>query len=903
MWTDSLREFVSRLFKQWRRPRVEEEMTEELQFHIEQQTAMYIRRGMKPHAARRKARRQFGGVEQVREDARDTMRIVWLGDLWRDARLATRTLRRSLTFSVTVILVLGMAIGLSTTIFTFVQAILLSPLPYRQSERLVMLRSLNPNRELQLYGVSWPDLFDWRKQAESFEGIAAFRPLDCDLTDGTSTQRIQGMSITRNFFDVVGVPLALGRTFSEAEEETRYGSMILGHDLWSRRFRGDPGVIGRSQDVYSWTKYPKSGVSAWQIVGVSGFTVPFFPTQTDVGGRTPGINDQIEFWQPPWVYNDDDRSARYLFTAVARLKQGISVEQAAAEMRVISRRLAEEYPDTNRGWTVEVIPVEDLVTAEVRPALLVLSGAVAFLLFISCANVAGLLVVRGVARQQELAVRIALGAGRWRLVRQLVTETLLLCLAGGAVGVLFSLWSVGVVRSLAPPEIPRLAEVRVDLAVLYFALGLSLATGVFVGGFPALLSSTMDVNDTLKAGGRSASASKSQRRLMSGLIVGEIAVCLVLLTGAGLLIRSFASVVGIDPGFRTDRLLTMTVSLPQAKYEWKHNSDFCVELVTNLRAAPGVEAASAVRGIPTRETHFDCNVYIEGRPVEPKQEMPQGKARVVEPGFFETMQVPLLKGRLFEPVDSIGEIGYTRVTVCNETFAGRFFPGESPLGKRFSVIGPGEDPIEIVGVVGDVRFTGLAHEPHAEFYYPEALFPQSEFTLLVRTAGDPQTMMGTVERLIRETDPSVVVTSPNTMEEVISRSLSRERFLMLLLSTFSIGALVLSATGHYGVMSYSVSQRRRELGIRLALGATPGSVVRMVVAESLGLALIGLVVGFAASLAGGRLIASHLYGIEPTDPLTLAGAVAVMLSVSVLATVVPSIRGSRFEPAVVLRGD
>lgn len=885
------------------RSQFESDLDEELRFHIEQQTDELIRQGMSLEDARREALRQFGGVEQVREQVRDTRQFVWLSDALRDTRLAIRMLRRVPGFAITIILVLGLATGLATTIFSFVRAILLEPLPYPQAERLVVIRSFNPERELQLFGVSWPDLLDWRDQANSFEGIAAFRHLSCDLTDGQSTQRIHGMSATRNFFEVLGVSMAVGRTFNEDEERTKAGKLVLGHDLWARRFRGDPEIVGRTTDVYSWARFPETGPFAWEIVGVAGIEVPFLPTDTHVLRESPGINQKVEYWQPPWVYNRTDRTARYEWTAIARLKAGVSVEQAAAEMRLVSKRLADEYPESNRHWSAEVVPLEELVTASIRPTLWMLSGAVGFLLLIACANVAGLLVVRGISRQQEIAVRIALGAGRWRLVRQLITESLLLCLAGGAVGVLLSIWSVDVVRALTPPDVPRLLNVRVDPTVLAFALGLSILTGVFVGSLPALLGSSLDLNETLKSGGRGASASKSRRRLMGGLVIGELAVCLVLLTGAGLLIRSFAEVLAVDPGFRTENLLTMNVSLPSAKYEWKHNSEFCVELVTKVEELPGVESASAVRGLPTRETRFDSNLHFAGRPAVPKEELPQGKARVIEPGFFETMEVPLLEGRLFEPDDSIGEIGYTKVTVCNETFAKRFFPDESPLGKRFSVVGPDEFMMEIVGVVGDVRFSGLREKAHAEFYYPEALFPQSEFTLLARTTVEPQALLGTVEKLIRDAEPDVIITSPLSMDDVVTESLSRERFVMLLISVFSIGALVLSVTGHYGVMAWSVSQRRREIGIRSALGATTWQIVWHIAAEGLLLAAIGLAIGTTVSLACGRLIESELYGISATDPTSLGIAVLVLLLASLLAVTLPAIRGARIDPSEVLRSE
>jgi putative ABC transport system permease protein len=613
------------------------------------------------------------------------------------------------------------------------------------------------------------------------------------------------------------------------------------------------------------------------------------------------MNDQVQFWRPIGLYEEADRNQRYDFTAIARLKPGVSVEQARVEMTTISANLADEYPESNENWSAQVTPLDDLVMSNIRPALQLLSGAVGFLLLIACANVASLLIVRGIGRQQEFAVRIAVGAGRWRLMRQLVTESVLLCLAGGALGVLLSVWCVDAVRNFVPSDVPRLRDVSVDATVLGFSLGLSLLTGLLVGILPSILAFKTDVNDTLKSGGRGSSAARSRKRWMGVLVAGEVAVCLVLLTGSALLIQSFAAISRVDPGFRSDKLITMTVSLPQGKYEWKHNTEFCVELTSKLRAVPGVAAASAVRGVPTRETNFDVHLYIEGSPEIPRNERPHVRIRVVEPGFFDVMEVPLLEGRLFEPPDSIGEIGHAPQIICNETMARRHWPEESAIGKKFSVVQADYQMMEIVGVVGDVRFGGLVEESWPEIYYPEALFPQSEFTLLVRTEVPPEELMAAVETLVREAEPDVVITDTESMDTVISKSLSKERFLVLLLSAFSLGAFLLSVTGHYGVVAYAVSQRRQEIGIRMALGASVPSIVRMIVAEGLLISGVGLVIGLGLSLALSRVLQSQLYGISANDPATLVAAAAILLLATSLASLIPSIRGSMISPVSALR--
>ena len=495
-------------------------------------------------------------------------------------------------------------------------------------------------------------------------------------------------------------------------------------------------------------------------------------------------------------------------------------------------------------------------------------------------------------------MRIAVGAGRWRLMRQLVTESVLLCLAGGALGVLLPVWCVDAVRNFVPSDVPRLCDVSVDATVLAFSLGLSLLTGLLVEFFPSILAFKTDVNDTLKSGGRGSLTARSRNRWMGVLVAGEVAVCLVLLTGSALLIQSYAAITRVDPGFRSDKLITMTVSLPHGKYDWKHNSKFCVELTSKLRAVPGVAAASAVRGVPTRETNFDGHLYIEGSPEIPRNERPhscRGTRLLRRDGSSVAGR------RLFEPPDSIGEIGYAPQIICNETMARRHWPEESAIGKKFCVVHADYEMMEIVGVVGDVRFGGLVEESWPEIYYPEALFPQSESTLLVRTEVPPEELMAAVETLVRDAEPDVVTTDTESMDTVLSKSLSKERFLVLLLSAFSLSAFLLSVTGHYGVVAYAVSQRRQEIGIRMALGASAPSIVRMIVTEGLLISGVGMVIGLGLSLTLSRVLQSQLYGINANDPATLVAAAVILLLATSLASLIPSIRGAMISPATALR--
>ncbi len=820
-----------------------------------------------------------------------------------DTRFALRLIARAPGFSITAVAILSLAIGLAATIFSFVHAILIEPLPFEDAGQLVVIRTRNPEREKPLVGASYPDFLDWRESATSFEQMAAYRTGDMDLSDGESMQRIRGLFVTRNFFETVGNRLEIGRPFTEEEETENANALILSQNLWSQRYQSNPEIIGETVDVYSWIIRPEHGLSTWQIVGVADQEIPFLPTAADALGERFGINDRVQFYRPIGNYDEPERNDRYENTVIARLKHGVTVEQAQHEMTAISKGLADKYPVTNEGWAAEVTLLDDLVTSEIRPALQLLSGAVAFLLLIAAANVACLLIVRGIARQGEFAIRIAVGAGRWRLMRQLVTESVLLCLAGGVLGVLLSIWGVDLVRHFVPDDVPRLRDVAVDSTVLLFSLGLSLATGVLVGVIPSVLASRTDVNDALKSGGRGSSATRSHRRLMNVLVAGEVAVCLVLLTGSALLVQSFRAITQVDPGFRADNLITMTVSLPQGKYEWKHNSEFCVEMVEKLRAVPGVSSASAVRGVPTRETNFDVHLFVDGAPDVPKRNRPFVRIRVVDPGFFEVMEVPLLEGRRFEPADSIGKIGHAPRILCNQTMADRHWPDDSAIGKFVTVVEADYPKMEIVGVVGDVKFSGLAEDSWPEVYYPEALFPQSEFTLLVRTEVPPETLMATVETLVRDAEPDVVISDTDSMKSVISKSLSKERFLVLLLSTFSVGAFVLSVTGHYGVVSYAVSQMRYEIGIRMALGARGSSIVRLIMTKGLLTCGVGLLLGLGMCIVMSRLFESQLYGISATDPSTLIASSIAMLIATSLASLIPAFRGSRISPAVALRSN
>ncbi len=637
------------------------------------------------------------------------------------------------------------------------------------------------------------------------------------------------------------------------------------------------------------------------MLGVVGQEVCFPPTTAGLRAESVLVDQSIAFWRPLVFDQYDKREYRNQTNVIARLKSGVTVEQARADMKLVSQRLEEEHPATNRGWQAEVIPIHDVVTQQIRPALVLLSGAVACVLLIACANTGSLILVRSISRQPELAIRLAHGAGRLRVVRQLVTEAVVFCLVSGVLGLLLSVWGTDIIRALAPSDVPRLREVSIDRNVLLFALGLSVLSGVAVSLIPALLACRTSLSEVLKSGGRTGSASRSRRWVMNSLVVGETALCLMLLAGAATLIQGFIRVTGRDPGFRQDHLLTMLVSLPQAKYEWNHNSIFCNRLVERIETLPEVEAAAAIRGMPMQENLIDVSIFVPGEPHYEPADQPRVRGRVVTPGYFRTMQIPLLEGREFTVEDGIGEIGDAGVSVISESTAKRFWPGQSPVGQRFHVVSLEYPDIEVIGVVADVRYSGMVEPVTNDIYYHEALFPQAEFTLLIRTQVPPAQLGGAVQELVHDEEPEAVITDVMTMGEAVSQSLSHERFTMVLLTAFSLCALLLAVTGHYGVVSYAVSQRRRELGIRLAIGAAPGDLVRLIVREGALLSVVGLVAGIAGSFGIARLLHSSIPGFDAVDLPTVAMATVLLLASACIATLLPAWRTTRVQPSEVLR--
>jgi predicted permease len=811
-------------------------------------------------------------------------RINMLGDLWQDLRYGVRALVRNPGFTAIAVLALALGIGANSAIFSVVNTVLLQPLPYKDSDRLVMVWEDDTAGGFPKDTPAVANYIDWRDQNQVFEGMAAMADQSFNLTGIGDPERIEGKLVSANLFSLLGVAPQVGRTFlSEEDQPGRNGVVVMSHGLWQRRFGSDPNVVGKTLSLNGQTV---------QVVGVMPANFQF-PSREE------------ELWAPiAFTPQQLASRGRHYLQVVARLKPGITPEKASAEMNTIAVRLQQQYPDTNNQLGVAIVTLREHLVGDIRPALFVLLAAVGFVLLIACANVANLLLARAAVRQKEIVIRVALGANRFRLVRQVLTESLLLAAIGGGLGLLLAIYGVTVLKSFIPATIAQAQAVTIDGKVLLFTFAVSMVTGLVFGLIPALQASNFNLNETLKEGGRDSGAGTRGNRIRSLLVIAEVAISLILLVGAGLLINSFLRLRGVDAGFRSDNLLTMRIVLPDLKYkEHAQRTAFYSDVINRVQALPGVESASVANWIPLVRQGDSTGFSIAGVPDGGPGQRPVVMTRVVDPKYLQTMRIPLLQGRNFEPQDKLES---PAVAIINETMAQRYWPNQDPTGKRittgrFTSTDP-NDWITIIGVARDVRQVDLAVEPKPQMYLT---YIQADFFaprhLIVKTKVEPMALAATVRKAVWDVDKDQPVSNIRSMEEVLSESIARQRFSMLLLGIFAAVALVLAAVGIYGVMSYSVTQRRNEIGIRMALGAQKSDVLKLTVGHGLKLVMIGVAFGLAGAFALTRLMSSLLFGVRATDPATFIAISVILVAVALLASYIPARRATKVDPLVALR--
>src|SRR5689334_2126069 len=791
-------------------------------------------------------------------------------------------------FTAIVVLTLALGIGANTTIFSAIDAVLLNPLPYKDPERLVVIWETNKHLGPEMWDrneVAMGNFLDWRSRNQVFDQLGALFDTSMNLTGVGEPQRIKSYVVTTNFFQVLGVQPMLGRSFLPEEEKPGAPfTVILSHDLWQRQFGSDPNIINKSLTF--------NGHQV-AVVGVMppGFEVQF-PISKHVDMFVPFIIDVAD---PDY----HDRTQNFLYT-VARLKPGVSQEQAQAEMNLIAGQLQQQYPETNAESGVRVVPLHKQIVGNVESYLYMLFAAVGFLLLIACTNVAGLLLARVTARHREVAIRIAVGASRWRLVRQLLTESVILSALSGLLGLLLAYGGVKLLVALTPSEVPRLHEIGLHVPVFLWTLTISIVTGVLFGLAPAVQASKPDLNTALKESSGRNPGSFQGSGLRNLLVVSEVAVALLLLVGAGLMTKSFMRLQRVDPGFDATNVVSMNIALPTSKYRPQQTNVFYDQLFERLRNLPGVKSVAGIDVLPLGNGNVSSRFLIEGAPFVPLADRPYAGVRVVTPDYFQTMGIPNLRGRSFTAQDRENTPG---VIIVNEALANRYWPNEDALGKRLGSFEevPGKQWLEIVGVVGNVRHKAIETEVMPEIYFPYQQSPGNFMNLVVRTASDPASMVPAIRSQVLSVDKDQPVSDIMTMEQRVAKSVAAKRFVMFLLGAFSILALGLAAVGIYGVMAYLVTQRTQEIGVRMALGAQKRDVLNLVVRKGMALAIIGTAIGLVASLALTRLMRSLLFEVTPTDWLTFVITSIVLLTVALLACYIPARRATKVDPLTALR--
>lgn len=792
--------------------------------------------------------------------------------LMQDLRYALRVLLKNRSFTIVALIVLTLGIGANSAIFSFVNAILLRALPYSESDRLVRIYSTSPGKEIRTFTSSYPDFLDWKNNNQSFVDMAAWARGSATLTGTDNPERFDTALITPGFFNVLGVNPELGRAFTP--EDDRDGSnkvVLISNGVWQRRFGSDPNIIGK--------QFTLEGTS-YQIIGVMPADFHFlFPADVWMAMSLNGANLQ-------------DRG-RHFLSVMGRLKPGVSLRQAQLDLQNLAAGIEKEYPKTNQGWGNNAVLLYDELTGGIRGPLWVLFAAALLVLLIACLNVANLQLIRAASRSREIAMRMAIGATRGRLLRQLLTESVVLSVIGGLLGLLLAIGGISLLKSLMPPSrIPRLNEVGLDGSVVLFTIGIALLTGVIFGLSPAFRALRPDVNEALKEGSRSNTGGTSNR-LRSLLVVSEIALALMLTIFAGLVIQTFKNLVNIDPGFNTENVVTMQLSLHPSRYAGPPQiKDFYQRTLENIEAQPGVVAAGATNNLPLTGGGGYTKIYIEGKPDTKPQEVMTG-IQIATPDYFRAMGVPFLAGRDFTPQEE-------SVLIINDSTAKKFWPGENPLGKRVR-FQPEADWTTVVGVVADMKALGLTSQPRIEMFLPLGQDTFRAGFVIVRTNASAEAMVPSLRAAVLAIDKNMAIFNVKTLEKVVSDSIAQPRFNMVLLAIFAGLALVLAAVGIYGVMSYSVTQRTQELGVRMALGAQRRDIFSLVLKQGIILALVGVGIGIAGAIGLSKVLGSVLYGISATDPVTFISVAVIMIAVALLACFFPARKATKVDPLTAMR--
>jgi putative ABC transport system permease protein len=880
---------LARLSALVKRETVIRDIDEEFRVHLDMETSANLARGMSAAEARETALRSFGNLGSIRDSAYEIRGGGMIETFWQDIRYAARGLAKQKTFTLVAVITLALGIGANTAIFSVVNELLLRPLPYLDAERLVMLWEVTPEGRHQ-NTTSRANFRGWREQTTSFESMAAFTDQRLNLTGAGEAEEVSVQFATPSLFHVLGVQPILGRDMKEEDGDKDAPPIaILSNGFWQRRFGGDPQIVGKPI-LLNGTPYTVVGVMP------AGF-------QWHIRSRS-GTGRAAEIWSALDIPSGDGPGSRGRFlSTVARLKPGVSVQQAQADMKTAMARLEQDAPRFNKGYQTEIIPLRDQFVGNVRLALWIILGAVGFVLLIACANVANLMLSRAAAREKEIAVRTALGAGRRRLVRQLLTESFLLATIGGLLGLGIAAWGIKALAAISPRDLVNLQRVGLNLTVLGWTMGISFVTSIIFGLAPALEATRLNLNGALKEGKGAEGLNPRSGKLRSGLVIAEVALALVLLASAGLLIKSFGQLRKIDSGFNANNVLTMVVRLPDGKYkEDQQYINFFNQATQRMRTLPGVTAAGMINFLPLYGgLGSGTGFTIEGRPTPGPGEEPSTNVRVSDADYFTAMQIPLLRGRNFTNLE-MNEAKH--VILINDALARKHFPGENPIGKRITV--PMSDKpaaTEIIGVVGDVKYDSLIDAAEPTVYFPEPELTYPFMTFVVRTTGDPLASAAAVRREISELDPEQPVSDVRSMNEVMSDTVGRARFNTLLLALFAALATVLAAVGIFGVMNYSLALRTREIGLRMALGAQKGQVLQLMLKQGLVLTLIGTAIGIAGALALTRLLSTLLFGVSSADPAIFAGIVLLLMLVSLVACYLPARRATRIDPMTALRSE